>query len=230
MVTVKEIESFMDYGKCVSISNGVIEAYVTVDIGPRIIKFGYVDGQNFMCTEREALGGRGDKAFEDYFGKGRKWENLGGHRIWLSPESYPETYLPDDRPVSYTVTEHGAVFNPFEDTEVGVQKTLEIKMDKDDAFLILNDVGIKDNIEETYAKLISNDVYYDLYKKGKIDENDSELIIKYEIYDTENLFKNKNTSQKNEANFNEETSLVEKKDKNFIQKLFEKIKYLFRRK
>ena len=85
MVTVKEIESFMDYGKCVSISNGVIEAYVTVDIGPRIIKFGYVDGQNFMCTEREALGGRGDKAFEDYFGKGRKWENLGGHRIWLAP-------------------------------------------------------------------------------------------------------------------------------------------------
>ena len=103
------------------------------------------------------------------------------------------------------------------------------KMDKDDAFLILEQIGIKDNIEETYAKLISNDVYYDLYKKGKIDENDSELIIKYEIYDTENLFKNKNTSQKNEANFNEGTSLVEKKDKNFIQKLFDKIKYLFRR-
>ncbi len=133
MVTVKEIESFKDYGKCVSISNGVIEAFVTVDIGPRIIKFGYVDGQNFMCTEREALGGLGDKVFEDYFGKGRKWENLGGHRIWLSPESYPETYLPDDRPVSYTVTEQGAVFNPLEDTEVGVQKTLEIKMDNNSA-------------------------------------------------------------------------------------------------
>ena len=45
MVTVKEISSFKDYGRCVSISNGVIEAYVTVDLGPRIIKFGFVDGQ-----------------------------------------------------------------------------------------------------------------------------------------------------------------------------------------
>ena len=133
MVKVKEIESYLDYGKCVSISNGVIEAYVTVDIGPRIIKFSYVDSQNFMCTERKALGGRSEAPFEDFFGKGRKWENLGGHRIWLSPESYPETYLPDDRPVAYEVTEHGAIFNPLADTEVGVQKTMEIKMDADDA-------------------------------------------------------------------------------------------------
>ena len=129
MVTVKEIESFRDYGRCVSISNGVIEAYVTVDIGPRIIKFGYVNGQNFMCEEREELGGLQDEVFENFFGKGRKWENLGGHRIWMSPESYPETYLPDDRKVDYTVTEQGAIFNPLEDTEVGAQKTLEIKMD-----------------------------------------------------------------------------------------------------
>ncbi len=133
MVTVKEVESYKNYGKCVSISNGVIEAYVTVDIGPRIIKFGYVGGQNFMCDEREEFGYLSDEAYENLFGKGRRWENLGGHRIWLSPESYPETYLPDDRKVDYTVTDCGAVFNPLPDSEVGVQKTLEIKMDKDDA-------------------------------------------------------------------------------------------------
>lgn len=101
------------------------------------------------------------------------------------------------------------------------------KMDKDDAFLILNDVGIKDNIEETYAKLISNDVYYDLYKKGKIDKNDSDLVIKYEIYDTENLFKNKNTSQNAYEYINKNTSLTEVKKKNFLQRLFDKIKSLF---
>ena len=132
MVTVKEIQSFKDYGKCVSISNGVIEAYVTVDVGPRIIKFGYVNGQNFMCEEREELGFLQDEAYENFFGKGRKWENLGGHRIWLSPESYPETYLPDDRAVNYTVTDNGALFSPLADTQVGIQKTMEIKMDDDD--------------------------------------------------------------------------------------------------
>lgn len=70
------------------------------------------------------------------------------------------------------------------------------KMNKADAFSILNEVGIKDNLEEIYAKLISSDLYYDLYKNGKIDENSDEIIIKYKIYDTENLFKNKNTSPK----------------------------------
>ena len=103
------------------------------------------------------------------------------------------------------------------------------KMDKDDAFLILSEVGIQDNIEETYAKLISNDVYYDLYKKGKIDRNDSNLVIKYEIYDTENLFKNKNTSPKDTEYINKDTSLTEEKEKekNLLQRLFDKIKSLF---
>lgn len=134
MVKIKEIESYKEYGRCLSISNGVIEAYVTVDIGPRIIKFGYEGGQNFMNDDRTLLGGKDmDKTYTDFFGEGRRWENLGGHRIWLSPESYPETYLPDDRKVEYEVTESGAVFTPLADTQVGVQKTMEIKMDADDA-------------------------------------------------------------------------------------------------
>lgn len=132
MVNVKEIANFKDYGKCVSISNGVIEALVTIDIGPRIIKFGYVDGENFMCSERKALGFQTDKRYTDFFGEGKKWENLGGHRVWLSPESYPETYTPDDLPVDYTVTDNGAIFYQKPQAQIGVAITLEIKMDPDD--------------------------------------------------------------------------------------------------
>ena len=33
MVSIKKIESYKDYGKCLCITNGVIEAYVTTDIG-----------------------------------------------------------------------------------------------------------------------------------------------------------------------------------------------------
>lgn len=98
------------------------------------------------------------------------------------------------------------------------------KMSKEDAFLILNEVGIKDNIEEIYAKLISSDVYYDLYKKGKISKDNDDLVIKYKIYDTEDLFKNKNNSQKNFENNN---SLVAVNEKNSLQRLFDKIKSLF---
>lgn len=133
MVTLKEIESFKDYGKCLSISNGIIEALVTLDLGPRVISFGFCGSQNFMCAEREELGGLGDNLYEDFFGKGRKWENLGGHRIWLSPESYPETYTPDDKPVKYEATSNGAIFYKADDTEIGAKISLELKMDDDDA-------------------------------------------------------------------------------------------------
>ncbi len=133
MITLKTVESYKDYGKCTEISNGVIYALVTTEIGPRIIGFGYVGGQNLMCDNRTALGGKPeDKPYTDFFGKGRHWENLGGHRIWLSPESYPETYTPDDIPCKITPTEYGAIFTYAPDSEIGVQKVLEIKMDADD--------------------------------------------------------------------------------------------------
>lgn len=132
MVSIKEVESFKDYGRCISIANGVIEAYVTVDIGPRIVKFGYIGGQNMMCSNRNAFGAKDDKEFTDYFGEGKRWENLGGHRIWTSPEAYPETYYPDLDPVRYEITENGAVFTPKPETENGVAKSLEVKMDPDD--------------------------------------------------------------------------------------------------
>lgn len=138
MVTVKEIESFKDYGKCVEITNGVISALVTVEVGPRIISFGYVGSQNFMNSDRVGLGGKPmDKPYTDFFGDGRRWENFGGHRIWLSPESYPETYTPDDKPCKWDITENGAVFTYAEDTEIGVAKQMEIKMDADDTNMLV---------------------------------------------------------------------------------------------
>ena len=128
-----EIKNYLNYGNVLTITNDVIEAYVTIDVGPRIIRFGYVGGQNIMCDNRNAFEPKSDAQFQDFFGKDKKWENLGGHRIWLSPEAYPQTYYPDLDPVSYEITEHGAIFTPNAEVENGVQKSLEIKMDPDDA-------------------------------------------------------------------------------------------------
>ena len=133
MIVVKELDSYKDYGKVVSISNGIIEAYVTVDIGPRIIRFGFANGQNFMNNHRDQLGFKTDEVFQNYFGKDKKWESFGGHRIWTSPESYPETYYPDCDKVDYKITDTGAIFTPKPETENGVSKVLEIRMDKEDA-------------------------------------------------------------------------------------------------
>ena len=133
MVSVKEIENYKEYGKCVVISNGEIEAYVTVDLGPRIIRFGFLGGKNILFDNRKAFTPKTDKVYTDYYGEGKAWENFGGHRVWMTKETYPETYPPDDQPVKYTVTENGAVFEQPDDTKNGVKKMFEIKMDPDDA-------------------------------------------------------------------------------------------------
>ena len=54
--------------------------------------------------------------------------------------------------------------------------------------------------------------------------------LKREKYNPDNIFKNKkNYSENIEDNISTETAIVEYKEKNFIQKLFDKIKNLFRR-
>ncbi len=128
-----EIKNYLDYGRVLSIGNGIIEAYVTIDAGPRIIRFGYVNSQNFMCDNKGAAAPKDDQEFKSFFGTDKKWEILGGHRIWTSPERYPNTYYPDSTPVNYEITENGAIFTPAAETQNSIQKQLEIKMDKDDA-------------------------------------------------------------------------------------------------
>lgn len=127
-----EIKNYLNYGNVLALSNGVIEAFVTIDVGPRIIRFGFMGGQNFMCDNRDVMVPKDDAEFQSFFGEGKKWEILGGHRIWTSPESYPASYYPDLDPVKYEITENGAIFTPNPEIENGHQKQLEIKMDPDD--------------------------------------------------------------------------------------------------
>ena len=147
MISFKEINSYKDYGRALEISNGKIKAAVTLDVGPRIIFFGFADGQNIMCDNRELLGGKTDKDYEDLFGAGKKWENLGGHRIWAAPEEWPLTYTPDDLPVSYVKTGSGAIFTSDASENAGFKKTLEIDMSDTGA-----EMKVKMTVENTLDK------------------------------------------------------------------------------
>lgn len=133
MIRTKELASYKEYGRVLCITNGTIEAYVTLDVGPRIIRFGFVDGQNILRDDRAAFEPRTDERYTALFGEETKWENLGGHRIWVAPEAYPQTYYPDTRPVEYTLTKTGAVFTPKPENETGFAKELAIAMDPAEA-------------------------------------------------------------------------------------------------
>ena len=103
---------------CYRISNGEVEAIVTSDIGPRIMRYGFVGGQNFMKEFKDQLGKSGEK----------DWQARGGHRLWISPEDAVKTYAPDNGPIKVEV--HGDAVESIEPVEplTGLEKRITVKM------------------------------------------------------------------------------------------------------
>lgn len=86
-----ETVDFGGWPNCIRLSNGEIELIATTDVGPRIIRLGFVGGQNFFHNYPSTLGKTGDA----------EWNNYGGHRLWHAPEVLPRTYAPDNTPVEH---------------------------------------------------------------------------------------------------------------------------------
>ena len=137
-ITVEE-KSYGTWGKCVRISNGTVELYATVEIGPRIIRFGTIGGPNIFFENTERDIGKFESGM-DFFGKGEKWYIYGGHRLWHAPEAFPRTYLPDNYPVKYEFTENGVRLIPNALKQIGTQNEMEISMDEDGGVNVIHKV------------------------------------------------------------------------------------------
>lgn len=130
MIDIKET-TYGQWGKCIRLSNGSIELFATVDFGPRIIRFGKVDGENVMFEDKDDLLAKNAEKdlFAEKFGADKGvWHIYGGHRLWLSPEYMPRTYYPDNEPVSYEFTENGIILTPPLQVWNQVQYVIEISM------------------------------------------------------------------------------------------------------
>ncbi|MBC8165268.1 MAG: hypothetical protein H7Y20_05265 [Bryobacteraceae bacterium] len=87
-VTVEKI-AYKGWPNCYRISNDEVELIATTDIGPRIIRYAFIGGQNMFVEFDSQLGGSGEK----------QWVPRGGHRIWIAPEDPATTYALDNSPV-----------------------------------------------------------------------------------------------------------------------------------
>ena len=125
MITCKETE-YLNYGKCLSITNGAMEVFVTVDLGPRIIKCNVAGRDNLMLTDVDR---KMSQDVSDAFGPGKTWYIYGGHLMCVSPENLPLSYYPDNDKVLYSITPSGAVFSPGTQMVNGMRHELEIRMD-----------------------------------------------------------------------------------------------------
>lgn len=113
--------SYGGWNTTYTLSNGTIELVITAEVGPRIIRFGFVDDVNEFCEVADDLGKT----------DGDEWRMYGGHRFWHAPEQAGRTDLPDNTPVE--ITKEGNVIQVIQPTEneTGLQKTLLITMGDD---------------------------------------------------------------------------------------------------
>lgn len=128
-VTVKEIAAYENFGRCIEISNGAVEALVMIDAGPRVIKLCRKGGSNVMFNDLARAHFNNGPHYDAYYYEGAQWNIYGGHRLWISPESAPETAYPDNNPVEYILTEHGARFIQPPQLENHVQFEIELIME-----------------------------------------------------------------------------------------------------
>ncbi len=129
MLKFKEIENYKKYGRCLTISNGIIEAIATLEFGPRIVSFSFIDKENVLFSDRDEFQKMGGKEFDEHYFNGAYWESYGGHRLWIAPESLPETYYPDNNPIAYEINGNSVLLKQQPQTENGVEIAIEIIMD-----------------------------------------------------------------------------------------------------
>ena len=124
---IKELE-FENYGNCLSVSNGMIEAVVTIDVGPRIIYFGFIGGENVLYNDLNREYRRAEPILQEHYGENAQYFAYGGHRLWTSPERMPESYYPDNKPVIYAILPESVSFTQPPQEENGLALTMEIMM------------------------------------------------------------------------------------------------------
>lgn len=119
-ITVERI-SYKGWDNCYRIGNGQMEVVVTTDVGPRIIRCGFIGKPNLFHEFPEQLGKTG----------AGEWQLYGGHRLWHSPEALNRTYWPDNIPVRAEILPDGIhLCQPTEPT-TGIEKELLINMAAD---------------------------------------------------------------------------------------------------
>ena len=111
--------AYAGWPNCIQVSNGQIELTATTDVGPRIIRFGFVGGPNLFSEVPEHLGKTG----------GDEWKSYGGHRLWHAPEVMPRSYVPDNSSIEHVWDGRTLKLIQPVEASTGLQKEIEITLD-----------------------------------------------------------------------------------------------------
>ncbi|MDO8589617.1 MAG: hypothetical protein Q7T82_21540 [Armatimonadota bacterium] len=107
----------IEYGgwpNCIRLTNGTVELVATTDVGPRIIRYGFVGQDNEFHEAASDMGKIG----------GDEWRGYGGHRLWHAPEAKPRTYFPDNSPVRFEMNSDTLRLTQEVEPTTGMQKEI----------------------------------------------------------------------------------------------------------
>lgn len=125
--TVIDKTAYAGWPNCYRITNGTVELIATSDVGPRIIRYGFVGGDNLFYefpADRGQTGGDG-------------WRPYGGHRLWHAPEVAPRTYMPDNSPIDIAIDGERVTLTQPTEGPTGIQKQIEVRLDGDGSHVTL---------------------------------------------------------------------------------------------
>lgn len=110
------------------------ELVITLEVGPRIIRYAFQKGENVFVEMPGQLGGSGEK----------EWMIRGGHRFWTAPEG-GHSYDLDNGPVGYRKIGEDAVEIVQSASKFNFQKALRVELLKDETVRLthlLANVGV----------------------------------------------------------------------------------------
>jgi len=114
--------SYLGQPNCYRLSNGTVELIATTDIGPRLIRYAFLAGENIFAelpdlTQETELG---------------RWKPWGGHRLWAAPEAMPRSYSIDNDPIQFDIKDENAIrlVQPAGTKTAGLEKELAVTLDK----------------------------------------------------------------------------------------------------
>jgi len=81
------------------LANEHVELVISLDVGPRILAYKTLHGENVLKNYPEQMGQSGEA----------KWMIRGGHRFWIAPEDEVLSYVPDNQPVKHDLSASNGV-------------------------------------------------------------------------------------------------------------------------
>ena len=145
-IEIKEVR-YDAWGNCLRLSNGFIEAIVTIDYGPRVVSFRLTDRENVFFEDSADRFTVSGPEMDSHYGTGAVFHRRGGHLGSIAPIRVPESFFPDNSSVLYTIRPDGvSLISPREKSD-GIKYSTEILMG-DGASDIMIVHGIKNTSHE----------------------------------------------------------------------------------